>query len=28
VFDLIRVICHYLNIKPWFTISAEDLKGI
>ena len=28
VVDLMQVICHYLNIKPWFTISAEDLKGI
>jgi hypothetical protein len=25
---LIQVICHYLKIDPWFTITTEDLKGI
>lgn len=28
VVDLIQVICHYLKIDPWFTITTEDLKGI
>lgn len=26
VTELTTVICHYLNIKPWFTVTAEELK--
>jgi len=27
VTELVTVICHYLDIKPWFTITAEELEG-
>lgn len=26
--ELITVLCHYLDIKPWFTITAEELDGV
>lgn len=26
VSEIIQVVCHYLDIKPWFTISAQDLE--
>jgi len=26
VTELTTVICHYLDIKPWFTITAEELR--
>jgi len=28
VTELTTVICHYLDIKPWFTITAEELQGV
>lgn len=28
VTELITVICHYLDIKPWFTITPEELGGV
>lgn len=28
VTELITVICHYLEIKPWFTITPEELEGV
>ena len=27
VTELITVICHYLNISPWFTLNPSELKG-
>jgi len=27
VTELVTVICHYLDIKPWFTITAEELES-
>jgi hypothetical protein len=26
--DLIQVICHYLQIAPWFTFSPGELGGV
>ena len=26
--ELITVICHYLNISPWFTIDPKELEGV
>lgn len=28
VAELTTVICHYLQISPWFTITAEELAGV
>lgn len=28
VAELTTVICHYLNIAPWFTISPSELEGV
>jgi hypothetical protein len=28
VTELITVITHYLEIAPWFTLTAEELQGV
>ena len=28
VTELLNVICHHLDIKPWFTITKEDIEGL
>ena len=28
VAELVIVVCHYLDIKPWFSLTAEELEGI
>lgn len=28
VTELIQVICHHLGIKPWFSITKEDIEGL
>ena len=28
VAELVIVVCHYLDIKPWFSLTAEELEGV
>lgn len=28
VAELVIVVCHYLDIKPWFNLTAEELEGV